>query len=199
MKFKNVNKLQRFILIVILLGIVSLASELYFSRVVYQSNVLILNVRIVGMMKTYHDLDKNGMHLVYGTTGQIFYHPRSYFEVIKYNNFEQHFSDYLIMLILAVTIFILALKKDQVFFSKETIMKFYGVLFFYMTLAVGKWFLLDWIHNDFYNSTGHLFKLDIGDRMQPNSWQLLTMLFMFTVTGIIDAGIKRDNKDVLAN
>lgn len=192
MKFPKVNPLQRFALLAILLSLVVLGLGLSKAYVVYHDNLLILNVRVIGL-HTYHELNKNGINLVYGNTGQIFYHTKSYFDTLKYDHFEQDIANHIIMLILAVAVLILSLKKDQVFFSKETIWKFYGVLGLFVLLSVGKWLLMRWIQDDFYNTTGRVFKLDTAEQGLANSWQLLTMLFMFTVTGIIGAGIKQGN------
>ncbi|MES2809858.1 MAG: hypothetical protein V4619_14605 [Bacteroidota bacterium] len=173
------------------LGLFFIALNVFRAITTYRSGALILDVRVTGL-KTYHSIDTTGYHLVYGTTGQIFYRPKSVFEVIKYDDFEQYFANNLIFLILATTVFILSLKPGQVLFSRPTIVKFYGVLFFYIALYAAKLPLMHWIESDFYQHTGHLFKLDSRDGMSPNLWQVITMVFMFTVTGIIGAGIERE-------
>jgi hypothetical protein len=194
MNFKPANQLQRFALLAILLSIFLLCLGLYNAYVVHRDNLLILNVRVIGL-HTYHELNKNGINLVYGNTGQIFYHAKTYFDTLKYDHFEQNIANYLVMIILAVTVFVRSLKKGQVLFSKETIMKFYSIIGLYIFLTACKWMLIRWINDDFYNTTGRIFKLDLGEGRLANSWQLIMMLFMFTVTGIISAGIEQRNKD----
>lgn len=188
--FKRFNRLQNSALTAIFLGIFLLCLGLFNAYVVYRDNLLILNVRVIGL-HTYHELNKNGINLVYGNTGQIFYHTKTYFDTLKYDHFEQNIANYLVMIVLAVTVFIRSLKKGQVLFSKETILKFYSIIGLYIFLTAGKWMLIRWINDDFYNTTGRIFKLDLGEGKLANSWQLIIMLFMFTVTGIIEVGIRQ--------